>query len=126
MTEVPIENLGEEMGRVLTDLATKNAQVVATEIQALPLQFLRAAYDFYPKVLRVRTGRLRQSFEPVLRISGVQAEIGLRSRVEYARIQHEGGRTAQGSYIKPKKFFATPMLLHITKFLNNLKKKITF
>lgn len=152
MTDVPIENLGTEMGKVLTDLAKKNERLVAEEIQQLPFDFLLEAQAFYPTVLNVISGRLLQSFETILRITGNAVTVGLRSRVRYARIQHDGGRTPPheikprfkkalswpgaahpvgkvnhpGSSIKATKFFAAPMLLHVTKFIGNLRKKIGF
>jgi len=153
MTEtVPIEQFAPRIEKILSKLAEKSAKHVGKKAADMPRRFLKAALAFYPSVLRVRTGRLRKSFEPFGRISQNKYELGLRSKVEYAKIQHWGGRTPAheirpkhkkalfwpgakhpvksvqhpGSDIKPTYFFRDPMKVEANKVIGELKKEIGF
>lgn len=91
MTEtVPIEQFAPRIEKILSKLAEKSAKRVGKKATDMPRRFLKAALAFYPSVLRVRTGRLRKSFTPFGRITKKKYELGLRSRVDYATVQHWG------------------------------------
>ena len=116
-------------------------------------EFLLAALQYYPKVLKVKSGNLRKRFDHFRERRGTnRLAIGLKADVEYARIQHDGGHTGPheiiprfkqalywpgakhpvkkvnhpGSYIKPKKFFITPMRMVIDKKIKETKGAIHF
>lgn len=152
MTQVTLENLGKELNKVLRDLEMDTKRLVAKEAMDLPRQFEREAKAFYPSVLKRPTGRLINSFQQVARQQGDNWELGLKSDVEYAPIQHDGGTTAShvieprkkkalfwpgarhpvrrvnhpGSRIKPKKYFSIPIATVTEKWLKGLKDKIKF
>ena len=153
MTEIDIRELGPALVDMLNDLAKKNALLVGRKAADMPRRFLKAADAFYFSVLKVRTGRLRQSFEPVgSNIAEGLFTAGLRSRVEYATIQHEGGTIPPhvirpkfkkalfwpgaahpvkkvnhpGGTIRPTKFFAIPIIAETATVIAELKKEIGF
>lgn len=143
MATVPIEQFAPAIEKILKDLAKKSAKRVGKKTADMPRRFLKAALAFYPSVLRVRTGRLRKSFEPFGRTSRNKYELGLRSRVDYAMIQHWGFHGTVGVKahlrkghrvrahtremdIKPKYFFRDPMKVEANKVIGELKKEIGF
>lgn len=153
MTRIDIGKIGPAITSTLNDLAKKNKALVGRKAADLPRRFLKAADAFYFSVLRVRTGRLRQSFEPVgQNIQEGRFTAGLRSRVEYATIQHQGGTIPPhvirpkfkkalfwpgaehpvkkvnhpGGTIRPKFFFKIPMIAETEKMITELKKEIGF
>jgi len=151
VTLVPIEKLGDDLNHILRDMEKKNTKLIADRLAGLPYKFERRSLQYYLSVLKVRTGRLRQSFQGFIRNQGGgRALIGERSDVEYAAIQHWGGRTPPhdifprrkkalywpgaehpvkkvshpGSTIKPKFFFRDPMRDVTAEFLAELKRDI--
>lgn len=148
---VNIENLSTELKRIFEVASEKNRKMIFRKCQDAPRRFLREALAFYRSVLNVRSGRLRNSFEMVSRTEGDNYALGLRSDVEYALIQHEGGHTRPhviearnkralfwpgaahpvrrvnhpGSNIRPKKFFSTPISLESEKIFHEIKEEIT-
>jgi len=146
---VPIERLGSKFNELLTGLMRHNKEVVGRKVQDMPRRFKVAAQSFYFSVLRVRTGRLRQSFNEFSRKrSSGQWELGLRSDVEYAPVQHWGfsGTVQVGAHarkggqygyygvrahgrkmnIKPKYFFRDPMIGVADDVMRELKQEIGF
>ena len=120
-------------------------------IADMPRRFLRGALEFYPKVLKVREGRLRGSFQAVSRkINEGQIEMGLKAETDYAEIQHEGGRTPAhvieprikqalywkgaehpvkrvnhpGSNIRPKYYFKIPIEQVVQESMEELLRKL--
>ena len=153
MTQISIKEIAPAITKTLNDLAKKNALLVGRKAADMPRRFLKAADAFYFSVLKVRTGRLRQSFEPVgQNIAEGQFTAGLRSRVEYATIQHEGGTIKPhvilpkhkkalfwkgaahpvkkvnhpGGTISPTFFFKIPIIAETEKVIAELKKEIGF
>lgn len=152
MSEVTLENLGAEIGRIFKKVGDDSKRMIAGKMQGAPARFLREALAYYPQVLHVRTGRLRQSFAMVARESGDNWEAGLKSDVEYAPIQHYGGQTRPhvieprtkkalfwpgaahpvrsvnhpGSRIRAKYFFSKPMEGETEKIFNEIKQEIGF
>jgi len=124
MTQIRPEQLGPEVARILNRLDKKTRQEILEATTDLPRRFRNEAIRFYPKSpLRVRTGRLRQSFEEFSRRVGSDAiEMGLRSQVEYAKPLHEG--TSRG--IAPRKFFEIPIRTVAEKFTREILKDIEF
>jgi phage gpG-like protein len=145
-------NVDKAMGKILTDFMKKNTKLVAKKVADMPRRFLREAFSFYPQVLRVRTGRLRKSFSMISQKKGDVFAVGLKSDVEYANIQHEGGKTAPhvimprnkkalfwkganhpvkkvnhpGSRIRAKHFFSKPISTVAADVIRELKKEIGF
>lgn len=151
MTVVAMDDLGDELNRILRNLEKKNKELVVKRVAALPSRFEERSLRFYMSVLKVRSGRLRQSFQNFLRKQGGGRFIlGLRSDVEYAAIQHYGGKTPPhdifprrkkalywpgarhpvkhvkhpGSNIRAKHFFSKPMQDVTNEFLTELKRDI--
>jgi len=145
--------IGPTIGIILNRLAEKNTKLTATKLQGMPRRFRNASLRFYYSVLKVRTGRLRKSFEEFARQVGTDTmEYGMRSDVNYAAIQHEGGHTAPhiilpknkkalywsgalhpvkqvnhpGSNITAKHFFSIPMVNVANEVIDELKKEIDF
>ena len=90
---IDISEVGSTLNKIIADLSIDGKRVVAKEMQNMATyKFPQAVMRFYPSVLRVRTGRLRQSFEGFAeRASETGWRIGMRSRnVAYATAQHEG------------------------------------
>lgn len=150
---VRIENLDTEMTALVKEFVKRNSDLVAAKINGLPQKFLTAAIAEYFQHLKVRSGFLRRSFESVLtKIDDDDWELGLKSDMEYARIQHEGGTTPPreivprfkkalwwpgaahpvksvqhpGSTIRPKPYFKNPITRESEKMLQELKKEIGF
>lgn len=151
MTVIAFDDLGDELNRILRNLEKKNKKLVVDRVARLPHRFEERSLRFYMSVLKVRTSRLRQSFQGFIRRqSETRFVIGERSDVEYAAIQHYGGKTPPhdiypkrkqalywpgarhpvkhvkhpGSTIKPKYFFSTPMRDVTDEFLTELKRDI--
>lgn len=152
---VDIEHAGAALRKIVADVGIDGKRVVFKEMQNMArYKFPQAVMRFYPTVLRVRSGRLRQSFEGFMEEAGeTSMRIGMRSRnVEYATIQHDGGKTPPhvieprhkkalywegarhpvrrvnhpGSTIKATKFFSRPMQDEIDPMLKRIKDKIKF
>ncbi len=152
---VDIENVGDALNKIVRDLGIDGKRIIAQEIQRMgTFAFPQAVARFYPTVLRVRSGRLRQSFEGFSeQASPTQWRIGMRSRnVVYATIQHDGGKTPPheilprhkkalfwegaahpvrrvnhpGSTIPATKFFEKPMLQEVDPMIKRIKDKIGF
>ena len=136
-------NVDKAMGKLLADFFKKNQKVVGTKVADMPRRFLREAYSFYPQVLRVRTGRLRKSFQQFSHKKGDIFAVGLKSDVEYAHVQHEGfngtvnvkAHSREGSSvrahtrkmkIKKKEFFSKPIGTIAENVITELKKELGF
>lgn len=148
MTQVPIENLGAEFKRIIDAAGKHNAEVIAKTIKGMPYEFEDAAIQYYPLVLRVRSGHLKQQIEGFSRNIGAGVvEIGLQNDKEYARVQHDGfdgmvnvpshSRTRAGNThqvrahtrhmrIKPKKFLERPMVIKANIILTEMMRKFGF
>ncbi len=152
---IDIENVGKSLTDIVRNLSIDGKRVVAEEMMYMARYgFPQAVLRFYPTVLKVRTGRLRQSFEGFSeRADDKNWRIGMRSRnVEYATIQHDGGKTPPcvikprnkkalywsgakhpvksvnhpGSTIKATKFFSKPMTDEIDPMIKRILSKVEF
>ena len=129
MTTVKIEHIDTAVSKILKDMLKKNEKLVGKKIADMPRRFRNAALQFYPQVLNVRTGRLRQSFQEIAETIGDEEwRIGLKSDVEYAAIHEFGGKAGrnQSVTIREKKFFRTPITLVADEVLKELKEEIGF
>jgi len=155
---VDIAKIDQEMIKLISELSTDAKRVMAKELQNMAIfEFPQAVASFYPSGqthLKVRTGRLRMSFEGFSEDrGGGWWRVGMRSRnVEYARIQHDGGKTAPhtilprnkkalswegakhpvrrvnhpGSTIRPAKFFEKPMKKEVDPMIKRIRDDIGF
>lgn len=152
---VDISNAGDALNEIIKNVGIDGKRVIAEELQRMgTFVFPQAVFRFYPTVLRVRSGRLRQSFEGFSeRASDTEWSIGMRSRnVAYARIQHDGGKTPPhvilprnkkalfwegaahpvrrvnhpGSTIPATKFFEKPMNEEVQPMIDRILKRIGF
>lgn len=152
---VDISKADEALAKIVRDVGIDGKRIVAKEMQEMAVfNFPQAVFRFYPEVLRVRTGRLRQSFTGFAEQAGDGVwRVGMRSRnVEYARIQHDGGQINRGNPILPRnkkalfwegaehpvrrvnnpgfipatKFFEKPMSKEVVPMIKRIKDKIGF
>ena len=141
---VQIEHLQKGVKNILDNFAKSHAELMAKEMRDLPRQFVNEALKHYPSVLNVRTGRLRQSYEPVAKREGKDNWlVGLKSLVDYAAV-HEFGfdgpvavqaHTRKGHsvrahsremHVREKRIFRDPINTVADAFFVRVKKMIGF
>lgn len=88
---IQITALGDGLRQMLDRCMKHNQEEVAKAFSEAPLRFQRAALEFYPTVLHVRHGFLRNAIQGFARepMTG-RWEVGLGNRMAYAAVQELG------------------------------------
>ncbi len=92
MSVTTLDKLGHDLNALVKGVGKSAKRAIAKQVAELPFKFRAEATAFFPKVMKVRTGNLRNSISPVSQRTGASAwTIGLSSDKEYAAIQEYGG-----------------------------------
>lgn len=127
--KVDIDNMGLRIEKIMSNLTVHNREIVGKAVADMPRRFRNEVLSFYPTVLRVRTGRLRQSLQEFSRrASKDEWEVGMGSDVEYAAIHEFGGQAGRNhaTNITEKRFFRDPMAMVADTVFREIEKALGF
>jgi len=101
---IKLKNLSAAMAEVLADLAATVPRVVRLASDQLPIKAEQRAEAQYDSKLGRVSGNLFRSIAQLKRRRGVDMELGLQNKMEYAQYQEHGTR-----HITAKHFLEDPI-----------------
>lgn len=119
---VSFDKLERELNITLAKIPASVQAAKQKIISLFPFQVESAAVKFYPSVLNVRTGHLKQSIAGFFRrLNADQILLGLQNKMEYAEFLEYGTKK-----IRIRRFLGKPLLAEGRQLNKQLKRLIGF